>query len=106
MHGTVLRQKSGSEIDWTARMESGERELSRIQSELNRLQGRDEESGVRRTVLMDTLRGHTLELHSFLEDCLCGRNAFEQALMSYKVRMEFPLFSQMDIVFSLALIPR
>jgi len=101
MQGTVLKPKNGSVADWSTRMGTWERELERIQVELNRLGTQDEESCVRRTVLMDQLRERTMAMHSFLEDCLCGRNAFEQAMMLYKVRIEFPLYSQMDMVFSL-----
>jgi hypothetical protein len=101
MQGAVTLPERGSTVDWSKRMGNGERALEHMRRELNRLHGDDEDTAVRRTVVMNRLREYTCGMHSFMEDCLCGRNDFEQAMMRYKVRMEFPLYSHMDAVFAL-----
>ena len=105
MEGAVLLRKNGSGQDWSMRMGNGERVLGQLRIDLNRLQADDEETRVRRTVLMNRLRERTLEMHAFLEDCLCGRNEFEKAMMRYKVRIEFSLYSHLDTIFALTPVP-
>jgi hypothetical protein len=90
-------------MDWKSRMEKDEKELKRIVDRLGEIRGNGLGPRIEREYLMRSLSRKLVEMRSFVEDCLCGRNAYEQSLMEYKVRVEFPLYSHLD---SLSALPR
>jgi hypothetical protein len=90
-------------MEWNARMKSDEAELKALIDELGRHQGGGTRARIEREYAMRCLSRKLEEMRSFVEDCLCGRNAYEQSLLEYKMRVEYPLYSHLD---SLSSLPR
>jgi hypothetical protein len=90
-------------MDWKARMISDEKELRALVDRLGTLQGEGPSASVEREYTMRTLARKLKEMRAFVDDCLCGRNTYEQSLLEYRMRMEYPLYSHLD---SLSALPR
>jgi len=83
-------------MDWKMRMKCDEGELKSIIDRLARIQGGSPRAGIEREYALRSLSRKLVEMRSFVDDCLSGRNAHEQSLMEYKVRLEYPLYSHLD----------
>jgi hypothetical protein len=90
-------------MDWKDRLMADEKELKDLVNRISGIQGSGLRVRLEREYLMRSLSGKLKEMHAFVDDCLSGRNAYEQSLMAYQLRIEYPLYSQMD---SLASLPR
>jgi hypothetical protein len=90
-------------MDWKTRMKSDESELKAIIDKVAKIQGGGSRARIEREYAMRSLARKLVEMRSFVDDCLSGRNAFEQSMMEYKVRVEYPLYSHLD---SLSSLPR
>jgi hypothetical protein len=90
-------------MDWKVRMKSDEKELRELVDRLGSLQGAGASTSIEREYTMRTLARKLVEMRGFVEDCLCGRNTYEQSVLSYRVRLEYPLYSHLD---SLSALPR
>ncbi len=89
-------------MDWKTRMMSDEAELRALVDRLGALQGPGSDRA-EREYAMRTLARKLAEMRRFVEDCLCGRNTYEQQMLEYRVRLEYPLYSHLD---SLSALPR
>lgn len=89
-------------MDWITRMRNDEKELSELIAKLGDAQDGSLCSSVERVYLMRSLSNKLADMRSFIEDCLSGRNSYEQSLMEYKVRVEFPLYSHLDSLSALS----
>ena len=89
-------------MEWITRLRNSEAELKDLVDRLALAQGPSPCAQVERAYLMRSLAGKLLEMRSFIEDCLSGRNTHEQSLMEYRVRVEFPLFSHLDSLSSMS----
>ena len=83
-------------MDWMTRMRNDEKELKELVERMGETQGGSVCSQVERVYLMRSLSNKLSDMRSFIEDCLSGRNTYEQSLMEYKVRVELPLYSHLD----------
>jgi hypothetical protein len=90
-------------MDWKTRMKKDEAELRDLVDQLGKLHGEGQAVSIEREYAMRTLARKLAEMRLFVEDCLCGRNTYEQSLLEYKVRVEYPLYSHLD---SLSALPR
>jgi hypothetical protein len=90
-------------MDWKTRMKSDESELKGIIDKIAKIQGGGPRARIEREYAMRSLSRKLVEMRSFVEDCLCGRNAYEQSSMECRVRVEYPLYSHLD---SLSSLPR
>jgi hypothetical protein len=95
--------QAGEAMDWKNRMKCDEIELRALVDRLGALQGTGASASLEREYTMRSLARKLVEMHGFVEDCLCGRNSYEQSLLSYRVRVEYPLYSHLD---SLSALPR
>jgi len=57
---------------------------------------------VRREEALSALVAQLAETRLFLDDFLSGRSAHERAVLLYKIRVEYPLFSHLDALASLS----
>lgn len=89
-------------MDWITRMRNDEKELKEFVERLGDSQGGSLCAQVERAYMMRSLSNKLADMRSFVEDCLSGRNSYEQSLMEYKVRVEFPLYSHLDSLSSLS----
>jgi len=90
-------------MDWKMRMKCDEAELKSIIDRIARIQGGGPRARTEREYAMRSLSRKLVEMRSFVDDCLSGRNAYEQSMMEYRVRLEYPLYSHLD---SLSALPR
>ena len=89
-------------MDWMTRMSNDESELKELVDRLGQTQGGSPCAQVERAYMMRSLSNKLADMRSFIEDCLSGRNSYEQSLMEYKMRVEFPLYSHLDSLSSLS----
>lgn len=82
-------------MDWRVRMRRDGLELKRLVCSLAELRGDDPRIRARRDGALRMLSDKITQMRGFIEDCLCGRNASEQSMMEYRVRVEFPLYSHL-----------
>ena len=83
-------------MDWKSRMKKDEAELKALIDRLGELHGDSPRARIEREYMMRSLSRKLAEMRSFVEDCLCGRNSYEQSLLAYRLRVEFPLYSHLD----------
>lgn len=50
---------------------------------------------------MTALARKLVQMKAFVEDCLSGRNTYEQSLMEYRMRVDFPLYSHLGSLASI-----
>jgi chromatin segregation and condensation protein Rec8/ScpA/Scc1 (kleisin family) len=90
-------------MDWKARMMLDEAELKTIVDRLGQVQGQGMRAKIEREYAMRSLSRKLAEMRTFVDDCLCGRTAYEQSVLEYRMRVEYPLYSHLD---SLSAMPR
>jgi hypothetical protein len=89
-------------MNWQRRMGEEETRLKNLVDRLSTAKGVGLRSLVERKKIIKALTFEITDAHSFMEDCLTGRNSQEKYLMKYQVRMQFPLFSHLDSLFSMS----
>ncbi|HVO38270.1 MAG TPA: hypothetical protein VMV03_04500 [Spirochaetia bacterium] len=89
-------------MDWRVRMKRDELELKRLVRRLAVMRGDGAEERARREQAVRVLRAKVSDMRTFLEDCLSGRTAYEQSMMEYRVRVEFPLYSHLGTLSAVA----
>ncbi len=82
-------------------MRRDELQLRRIVQSLARLQGETPGVAAARERALRALAGKIAEMRALVEDCLSGRTEYEQSVMEYRVRVEFPLYSHLGSLSSL-----
>ncbi len=82
-------------MDWRVRMGRDGLELRRILRSLAGMRGGDPEAVAARDRAFRALARKVARMRALVEDCASGRNAHEQSVMEYRVRVEFPLFSHL-----------
>jgi hypothetical protein len=90
-------------MDWKDRLKADEKELKQLVNGINEIRGTGLRARLQREYAMRALSGKLAEMRSFVDDCLSGRNSYEQSVMEYRLRIEYPLYSQLD---SLSSLPR
>jgi hypothetical protein len=88
-------------MEWTSRMREEEARLKELVDGLERARGRSLWCRLEHARLERALRTRLCDTRAFLDDCLSGRNAYEQHMMEYRVRVEFPLFSHLESIFAI-----
>ena len=89
-------------MDWKTRMKCDETELKSMIDKIAKIQGGGPGARIEREYGMRSLSRKLVEMRSFVEDCLSGRNAYEQSILEYKLRLEYPLYSHLDSLSSLS----
>jgi hypothetical protein len=89
-------------MEWITRLKNSEAELKELVDRLAQAQGPTPCAQVERAYLLRSLAAKLLEMRSFIEDCLSGRNRHERSLLEYRVRVEFPLYSHLDSLSSMS----
>jgi hypothetical protein len=92
-------------MEWTSRIREEEGHLRALVEALGRAQGRGIRRRMERVHLERALRDRIALARCYLDDCLSGRNAHEQHLMEYRLRVEFPLFCHLESIFSINVKP-
>ena len=88
-------------MDWKERMKSDEAELKMIIDRLSEIRGSGTRAQTERDFAMRSLARKLVEMRSFVDDCMSGRNAYEQSLLEYRLRVQYPFFSHLDALSSL-----
>ena len=88
-------------MDWRVRMRRDELELRRIVRTLAASRGDSPEAVASRERAMTALARKLVQMKAFVEDCLSGRNTYEQSLMEYRMRVDFPLYSHLGSLASI-----
>ena len=76
-------------------MRRDELELRRLVRSLAELRGSDPRVVADRERTLRSLARKIARMRALVEDCISGRNAYEQSVMEYRVRIEFPLYSHL-----------
>ena len=76
-------------------MRRDELELRRMVRSLAELRGSDPQVAADREKTLRSLARKIARMRALIEDCISGRNAYEQSVMEYRVRIEFPLYSHL-----------
>ncbi len=76
-------------------MRRNELELRRIVRSLAKMRGDDPEVAASRKKALASLARTISRMRALVDDCIAGRTAFEQSVMEYRVRVEFPLYSHL-----------
>ena len=89
-------------MDWKRRLKSDEGQLKSL---INRLNG-PHEGGLlslgEREMALRSLADKLSEMRSFVDDCMSGRSDHEKAVLEYKLRVEYPLFSHLTSLSALS----
>jgi hypothetical protein len=93
--------RQGSIMDWTSRMRDEETRLRGIVARLGGPKRGGIHTRAERLHLHHALNRNLARTKAFLRDCMSGRSEYEQCLMEYRVRMEFPLYSHLNSIFSI-----
>ena len=89
-------------MDWRVRMRREELLLRRTVQHLARLQGDTAEVAAARRKALRALARRIAVMRALVDDCLSGRNRYEQSVMEYRVRVEFPLYSHIGTLTALS----
>ncbi len=89
-------------MDMTSRMREEEAGLKGLVERLGNIRGNGLRSRIERLQLTHALGRRLSETRLFLDDCLSGRNSYEQYLMEYRIRVEFPVFSHLNSIYSMS----
>jgi hypothetical protein len=81
-------------------MRRDELQLRRIVQSLARLQGTPGVAAARHRAL-HALACKLAEMQALVEDCLSGRTRYEQSVMEYRIRVEFPVYSHLGALAAL-----
>ena len=84
------------------RMSGDEAQLKILVDRLNAASGDHAQALLRREEALGELIAQLAETRLFLDDFLSGRSAHERAVLLYKIRVEYPLFSHLDALASLS----
>jgi hypothetical protein len=88
-------------MDWQSRMGEDEISLKKLVDRLATAKGGGLRSRVERRRIVHALSRKISDTRTFMEECLLGRNSDEKNIMEYQIRMQFPLFSHLDSLFSM-----
>jgi hypothetical protein len=83
-------------------MRRDEQQLRRIVQKLASLHGEGPEFAAARRKTLGALTRKVAAMRTLVDDCLCGRNGYEQSMMEYRVRVEFPLYSHIGTLTTLS----
>ena len=83
-------------MDWKERLTTDERELKSIVDMLGGTRGDGLRARAQRELATHALSAKLMDMRGFVEDCLSGRNEHERAVLAYKLRVEYPLFSHLE----------
>ena len=89
-------------MDWKRRLTTDERELKAL---IDRL-GEPLEGGLispgEREAARHSLGVKLSEIRLFVDDCMSGRSDYEKAVLEYKLRVEYPLYSHLTSLSALS----
>ena len=89
-------------MDWIMKMQRDEEELKALVTRLSKTKGASLGLRMERARLLKTLSCKLEQMRRFIEDCLTGRNSYEQSFLEYRVRVELPLYSHLDSLSSIS----
>jgi hypothetical protein len=89
-------------MDWKRQLTADESELKVLVEQLGAarrggLHGRAERQRASRS-----LNTKLVEMHSYVQDFLSGRSAHERAVLEYRLRVEYPLYSHLSSLSTLS----
>jgi hypothetical protein len=89
-------------MDWKRQLKTDERELKALIDIL----GEPDEEGLisvdERETALHSLGAKLVEMRSYVDDCMSGRSDYEKAVLEYKLRVEYPLFSHLTSLSALS----
>ena len=83
-------------------MRRDELQLRRIVQKLASLHGQGPEVAATRRKALLALARKIAAMRALVDDCLSGRNGYEQSMMEYRIRVEFPLYSHIGTLTALS----
>ena len=82
-------------MDWKKQLKSDERELKALIDRLGEPHEGGQLSCDEREMALRSLGEKLTQMRSYVDDCMSGRSDYEKAILSYKLRVEYPLFSHL-----------
>ncbi len=89
-------------MDWQRQLTADERELKVLVERLGTAPRAGLHGRAERDLASRSLNAKLGEMHSFVEDFLSGRSDYERAVLEYRLRVEFPLYSHLRSLSSLS----
>ena len=91
-----------SKVDWKKQLKNGEAQLKVLIDRLGEPPDGELLSYGEREMAMRSLGEKLAEMRSYVDDCMSGRSDHEKAVLEYKLRVEYPLFSHLTSLSALS----
>jgi hypothetical protein len=91
-----------SKVDWKKQLKSGEAQLRVLIERLGEPLESEPLSYGERKIAMQSLGEKLAEMRSYVDDCMGGRSDHEKAVLEYKLRVEYPLYSHLTSLAALS----
>ena len=82
-------------MDWKRQLKTDERELKVLIDRIGEPRDGGQLSHGERQMALRSLSEKLAKTRSFVDDCMSGRSDYEKAVLEYKLRFEYPLFSHL-----------
>ena len=89
-------------MDWKRQLKMDEKDLKALIDRLGEPAEGDQRSHVDREIAIRTLGEKLTAMRSYVDDCMSGRSDHEKAVLEYKLRVEYPLFSHLTSLSALS----
>jgi len=89
-------------MDWKRQLKTDERVLKALIDRLGEQAEGDQLLDADREMAIRTLGEKLAAMRSYVDDCMSGRSDHEKAVLEYKLRVEYPLFSHLTSLSALS----
>ena len=89
-------------MDWKRQLKTDERQLKALIDRLGEPPEGEPLSYGEREVAIRSLGDKLAEMRSYVDDCMSGRSDHEKAVLEYKLRVEYPIFSHLTSLSALS----
>lgn len=89
-------------MDWKRQLKMDEKDLKALIDQLGEQAEGDGRSCVDREIAIRSLSLKLTAMRSYVDDCMSGRSDHERAVLAYKLRVEYPLFSHLTSLSALS----
>ncbi|MGO9309217.1 MAG: hypothetical protein ACLQDL_09365 [Spirochaetia bacterium] len=89
-------------MDWKRRLKTDEKELKTLIDRISEPCDGGPLSLGEREIALRSLGDKLSQMRAFVDDCMSGRSEHERAVLEYKLRVEYPLFSHLTSLSTLS----
>jgi hypothetical protein len=89
-------------MDWKRQLKTDERELKSLIDRISEPHDGGLLSLGEREMALRSLGEKLSQMRLFVDDCMSGRSEHERAVLEYKLRVEYPLFSHLTSLSTLS----